>query len=193
MAISARYRVPLRRRREGKTDYRKRLKLLKSSKPRLVVRKSLNRIMVQLISFEEKGDRVLASADSKELEKLGWKGGTSNLPAAYLAGLLCAARAKMAGAAEAVLDTGLRQPVKGTNLFAALKGALDAGLAIPHDEGVLPAESRIRGEHISGYAAKLGGEKQNRFSQYLAKNLAPEELPKHFEEIKSKIISGDAK
>lgn len=190
MATSARYRVPLRRRREGKTDYRKRLKLLQSNKPRFVVRKSLNHVTAQLINFDEKGDRVVASAHSKELDMLGWKGGTSNLPAAYLVGFLCAARAKKSGVSEAVLDAGLLRPIKGTKLFAALKGALDAGLGIPHDKSVLPSESRIKGEHIASYASKLGEDKQKRFSQYFAKNLAPEELPKHFEEIKSKIVSG---
>ncbi len=34
-------------------------------------------------------------------------------------------------------------------MFAALKGILDAGVAIPHGEGVLPADERVRGEHIS--------------------------------------------
>ena len=36
------------RKREGKTDYRKRLKLLKSDKLRFVVRKSLNNILTQI-------------------------------------------------------------------------------------------------------------------------------------------------
>ncbi|MDK2384746.1 MAG: 50S ribosomal protein L18, partial [Candidatus Korarchaeota archaeon] len=38
MARSARYKVRFRRRREGKTDYKKRLALLKSGLPRMVVR-----------------------------------------------------------------------------------------------------------------------------------------------------------
>lgn len=190
MATGASYRVALRRKREGKTDYRKRLKLLQAGVPRLVVRRSLNHVAAQIVSFEEKGDRVIASAHSKELAKLGWQGGTSNLPAAYLVGLLCATRAKKKGAAKAVLDAGLGVLVKGSKIFAALKGALDAGLEIPHSEEVLPSESRIKGEHITSYAAKLGEEKQKRFSHYAARSLPPENLPKHFEEIKSKIVSG---
>ena len=63
MAHGAKYRVPFRRRREGKTDYRKRLKLLLSRKPRLVVRKSLNNIIAQIVEYDEKGDRVVVSGD----------------------------------------------------------------------------------------------------------------------------------
>jgi len=59
-------------------------------------------------------------------------------------------------------------------------------------EGVAPTEDRIRGEHIATYA-KLLKEKnpeefKARFSKYLEKGLDPEELPKHFEEVKNKIL-----
>ena len=67
----ARYVVPHKRRREGKTDYRKRLKLLKSKKPRLVVRKSLKHVRAQIIKYSPKGDETLVSATSEELKKFG--------------------------------------------------------------------------------------------------------------------------
>ncbi len=41
MAMDARHRVSFRRRREGKTDYRARLALIKSNLPRAVVRRTL--------------------------------------------------------------------------------------------------------------------------------------------------------
>ncbi|MDP6704490.1 MAG: hypothetical protein QF775_03320, partial [archaeon] len=61
-----------RRRKSNQTDYRKRLSLLKSGKPRLVVRKSLKNIQVQLVNYTDSGDTILASASSTELNKLGW-------------------------------------------------------------------------------------------------------------------------
>jgi len=164
MAKGPRYRVPFRRRREGKTDYRKRLKLLLSGKPRVVVRKTLKHTIVQVIDFDIKGDRVLASAHSTELKKYGWQANTGNLPASYLTGLLCGKKALEKGIKEGVLDIGLHSPVKGSRVFATLKGLVDAGMEIPHSEEVFPQEERIRGEHIS------------------------KELPKHFEEVKSKIM-----
>ncbi|NOZ81572.1 MAG: 50S ribosomal protein L18 [Candidatus Micrarchaeota archaeon] len=141
-------RVPHRRRREKKTDYRKRLKLLKSGKIRLVVRKSLKHMRVQFIEYAENGDRVVASAFSKELEKMGWKWNCGNVPAAYLTGLLAGIRA--AGKIkEAILDTGLQVSTKGSRIYAALKGVLDSGIHIPHSPEILPSEDRILGKHIN--------------------------------------------
>ena len=82
------------RRREQKTDYKKRLALLKSGVPRLVIRKSLENMRVQIVSFNPSGDKTVASAFSAELGEFGWKGGNGNLPAAYLTGLLAGLRAK---------------------------------------------------------------------------------------------------
>ena len=53
------------------------------------------------------------------------------------------------GIEEAILDIGLQRPVKGSRVFAALKGMLDAGLSIPHGDGIFPSEERIKGLHIS--------------------------------------------
>ncbi|MHC1635026.1 MAG: 50S ribosomal protein L18 [Candidatus Methanospirareceae archaeon] len=151
MARGPTYKVPFRRRREGKTDYRKRLKLLLSGKPRVVVRKSNRYIRMQLIRFNKQGDETLVSAISSELEKYGYKGNKCNVPAAYLTGLLFGKRAKERGYEEGVLDIGLHSPSYGSKVFAALKGAIDAGMKIPHGEEVLPSEERIRGEHIAKY------------------------------------------
>ena len=149
MAMNARHSVPFRRRREGKTDYRARLALLKSRLPRAVVRKSLKNIQVQFIEFEMKGDRVLTTASGRELKKFGWGGSCSGIPAAYLTGFLAGKRALKNGIDRAVLDIGIERPTKGNKLFAALKGMLDAGVDIPHGEEMLPDESRIRGAHIN--------------------------------------------
>ena len=58
------------RKKNGKTDYKKRLKLLKSRKPRLVIRKSLTQITAQVIQYQDEGDKVLVSAHSSELKAL---------------------------------------------------------------------------------------------------------------------------
>jgi len=193
MARGPRYRVPFRRRREGKTNYHRRLKLLKSKKPRLVVRKSLNHHIAQIIVYDPKGDRTIVSAHTRELIRdFGWRGHTGNTPSAYLLGLLIGYKAKKAGIEEAILDIGLHPPTRGSSVFAVLKGAVDAGLNVPHSEEIFPEDYRIRGEHIAEYAKALKEEDESlyrrQFGGYLVKGLEPEKLPEHFDEVKAKII-----
>ena len=192
MGRGPRYKVPRRRRREGKTNYKKRYVMVMSRKVRFVVRTSLNHVWVQVIKAEPKGDITIAAAHSRELtKKYGWLGGTSNLPAAYLVGLLAGYRAIEKGVYDAILDIGFAAPKKGAKVFAALKGALDAGLRIPHDNSILPSEERVRGEHIASYARMLSAENPERyryqFSRYLQRGFAPENLPDHFGEVVKKI------
>lgn len=144
-------RVRYRRDREGRTDYKRRLTLLKSAKPRLVVRRSLNNIVVSVISFNPDGDKITTSVHSASLKKRGWKHSTGNIPASYLTGYLAAKAAKENGISEAILDIGRTAPIKGGRIFAALKGAIDAGLAVPHSEDALPSKERIFGEHIKAH------------------------------------------
>lgn len=193
MARGPRYRVPFRRRREGKTNYHKRLKLLKSKKPRLVVRKTLNHHIAQIIVYDPKGDRTIVSAHTRELIRdFGWKGHCGNTPSAYLLGLLIGYKAKQAGIEEAILDIGLHPPTRGSSVFAVLKGAVDAGLNVPHSEEIFPEDYRIRGEHVAEYAKALKEEDEaayrRQFGGYLVRGLEPEKLPEHFEEVKAKII-----
>jgi len=193
-AKGPKYSVPFRRRREGKTDYRARRALILSKVPRIVARGSLKHMTVQVVNAKVEGDEVLASAHSKELVRdYGWKGACGNVPAAYLTGLLCGLKALQKGIKKVILDIGLRTPVKGSRVFAVLKGALDAGLEVPHSEEVLPDDSRIRGEHIANYAKTLASENpeeyNRRFSEYLAKKLKPEKLPEHFAKVKEKILA----
>jgi large subunit ribosomal protein L18 len=193
MAKGSRYSVPYRRRREGKTDYRKRKALILSRKPRLVVRGTLKNIIVQVVAAKPHGDEVLVSAHSRELlRNYGWKAPRGNLPAAYLTGLLCGLKAKARGIKEAVLDIGLHSPTKGARVFAALKGVLDAGLNVPHGEEKLPDEKRIQGVHIAQYAKMLSTSTERymvAFSKYLENKIPPESLPEHFAEVKKAIIA----
>jgi len=152
MANGPRYSVPFRRRREGKTDYRLRLNLLKSSKPRAVVRKTLKGIIVQFAEYDEKGDKILVSATAGELKKMGYTGSLDSTPAAYLTGLLAGHRAKEKHISEAVLDIGLQSPSRGSRVFATLRGILDAGVHVPHGRGIFPSPERIKGAHLKGYS-----------------------------------------
>ncbi len=148
MATGPRYKVPFRRRREGRTDYRGRLALIKSGKHRAVVRKSNKHMRIQLVSYDDKGDIIVATAVSTELAKLGWKQSGNSTPGAYLTGYLAGKRAREKGVNEAVLDIGLKRPIKGSVLFAATKGLVDAGVQIPHDEEMLPSDDRVKGKHL---------------------------------------------
>ncbi len=148
--------VAHRRRREGRTDYRHRLGLLKSGKPRVVVRRSVNSVSCQIVEHSPKGDRSIVTVTSRHLNGFGWKGATGNLPGAYLTGLLCGVMAKEKGVKSAVLDTGLHTSTKGSRIYGTLRGCLDAGLEIPHSKEVIPPEERIRGEHIDNYMESLG-------------------------------------
>ncbi|MBN1861938.1 MAG: 50S ribosomal protein L18 [Candidatus Thermoplasmatota archaeon] len=159
MKTGPRYHVKPRRHRERKTDYRLRLKLLRSKKPRIVVRKSLKAIRVQFVEYSPQGDKILASAISNELTKeYGWKYSVSNTPAAYLTGFLAGKRAKEKGIEHGVLDIGLYHPTVGSTVFASLKGVLDAGIKCPHDAQMLPKEERILGAHIKNEIQPLIGE-----------------------------------
>lgn len=162
MAEGPRYRVPFRRRREGRTDYRQRQRLLRARIPRAVVRMSLRNASVQFVDYDATGDKVLAAATSKELAKMGWTASTGNLPSAYLTGFLAGKRALASGVEEAVLDIGLKVPAKGSSVFAALKGMLDAGVEIPHGEEVIPAEDRLMGKHINEDIGKMIEEVKSR-------------------------------
>jgi large subunit ribosomal protein L18 len=121
------YKVSFRRRRTNLTNYRKRLALLKSGKPRMVVRKTNRQVIVQFVNFTNDHDETIASATSNELSQFNWKPST-NLPSSYLTAYLCANKAKKKGVKSAVLDSGLHTPSKGSFLFAAAKGARDAGI-----------------------------------------------------------------
>jgi len=150
MSTGPRYRVHFRRRREGKTDYRVRLRLLKSGQPRAVVRLTDRRVRVAIVEYDATGDRVVAAADSKELDGIAFPASSlASTPAAYLTGYLAGLRAKSTGTEEAILDAGLRHPTRGGRLAAALKGLLDAGLEIPHGESGFPSADRLNGAHLA--------------------------------------------
>ena len=186
------YTVLYRRKRQGKTDYTVRLRLLASRQPRIVVRKSNKHVLLQVIKYEPTGDKVMASAHTGELTKYGWHGSTSSTPAAYLAGLLLGKKAKKANISAGIADIGLQTSVKGGVVYAALKGVRDAGITVPSSDSVVPDDKRIKGMHIATWAASVAKDPKkypHAFSKYKnAKGVSPEQIPQLVEQVKRKVL-----
>jgi large subunit ribosomal protein L18 len=151
LATGPRYKVPFRRRREGKTNYHVRYKLILSKKPRVVVRKSNASTTLQLVVAEQMGDKTLLTVKSQELKSFGFTSSLGNLPAAYLTGLLFGKKMLALGIDEGVADIGLHASTRGNRIYAAIKGVVDAGVDVPHGAEIFPDEERIRGEHIKKF------------------------------------------
>ena len=177
--------VHFRRKREGKTDYRKRLRLLLGKTPRAVFRRSIDFVWLQLINYNEKGDQVIITAHAKELKEKGWNGSFNNIPAAYLTGLLFAKKAKEAKVTKVIADNGPYATIPKSAFYAAIKGIRDGGLELPASEDVLPPEERIKGEHIKAYAEKM--EKEKLSKQFSSEKQDPLKTPEIFEQVKQKL------
>lgn len=98
-AYFKRFQVKYKRRREGKTDYAARTKMIiqdknkfNSPKYRFVVRVTNTDVITQIIYSKIVGDVVLKAAYSHELPKYGIKLGLTNYAACYATGLLLARR-----------------------------------------------------------------------------------------------------
>ncbi|CAA7404555.1 unnamed protein product [Spirodela intermedia] len=139
-AYFKRFQVKFKRRRQGKTDYRARIRLINQDKNkyntpkyRFVVRFTNKDITAQIISASIAGDLVLAAAYSHELPKYGLKVGLTNYAAAYCTGLLLARRVLKTlnmdqdyeGNVEATGEDFSVEPVETRRPFRAL---LDVGL-----------------------------------------------------------------
>jgi len=222
-----RFQVKYRRRREGKTDFRARKRLIaqdknkyNSPKYRFVVRLSNKDITCQIAYAKLEGDFIMAAAYSHELKKYGIPVGLTNYAASYATGLLLARRLlTKLGLADkykgnekidgtdynvialedqpnpfcAYLDVGLHRTTTGSKIFAALKGATDGGIEIPHspsrfigyskEEKTLKAEvlrKHIFGGHIADYMKSLRDENNPKyvkhFAEYIKAGIVAEEL-----------------
>lgn len=138
-----RIKIEFRRRRTGKTNYEKRMTMLKSSLPRLVVRKTNKYIIVQIVKSKEAQDYVVCCANSSELKKFGWSGSFKNISAAYLTGMLAAKKALEKKIKSAVPDFGIYRSTKGSKLYAVLKGAKTGGLEVNFKDEMAPNEERL--------------------------------------------------
>ncbi|GJD08415.1 60S ribosomal protein L5 [Galdieria sulphuraria] len=216
-AYFKRFQVKPRRRREGKTDYRARLKLItqdlrkySSPKYRLVVRFTNRDIVCQFVYARLEGDHILSAAYAHELPRYGIKVGLTNFAAAYATGLLLARRTlkklnldEVYVGKESVDDVGLIRTTTGNKVFAAMKGAVDGGVDIPHnekrfpkytkEEGFKPEELRYRifGQHIADYMRQLAEEDKTlyeaRFSQYIKAGVGPDDLEEMYKQAHSRI------
>jgi len=138
-----------RRKRELKTNYAKRLALLKSGKPRVVLRLSNLYLHLMYVEHSPTGDVTKLYLTSKALKKYGWSKGYRSLPACYLAGFLFGKEViKRKFKPEVVLDLGMQNAFKKGRLFAGVKGMIDANLKIPASEEAFPDEARLKGTHI---------------------------------------------
>merc|ERR1712072_1475600 len=215
-AYFKRFQTKYKRRREGKTDYYARKRLVSQSKNkfatpkyRFVVRFTNKDIICQVISSKIKGDICHTAAYAHELPRYGLSVGLTNYSAAYCVGLLCARRLlqkygldeKFEGTEEvtaefedcfviaedddedgpsafhALLDVGLKRTTLGSKIFAAMKGAFDGGLEIPHSEkkffgydadekeyDAAAHRERILGGHVSSYMETLEEEQPEEYA-----------------------------
>jgi large subunit ribosomal protein L18 len=184
--------VPYRRRRENKTNFQKRLALIKADAPRLVVRATNKSIIAQIIKFDAKGDITLVSANSAELESKGWLA-QANTPTAYLTGILVAKKALSSGIKQFHLDIGMANASKGRILFATAIGAKSCGIQINVDDELVD-QSRLRGVHISEYAKNIESKDKSKydklFSRYTKKKIDVKNLPAVFDKTREALMSG---
>lgn len=175
-------------------------------------------IVCQVVAARLAGDEILTAAYAHELPKYGIKHGLTNFSAAYCVGLLCARRhlTKLGlhemykGCEEvdgemfeieeneekrpftALLDIGLIRTTTGKKVFAVMKGAVDGGMNIPHNEKRFPAytkeegfdpeelKSRILGVHVSDYMNFLLEEDEDaykrQFANYIKDGIEPDNI-----------------
>jgi len=203
---------------------------------RLVVRFTNKDVIVQVAYAKLKGDVIVCAAYGHELTKYGLPVGHTNYASAYATGLLLARRllqkfkldtkyegnTKVDGTAyevkpaengpqpfRAVLDAGLARTSTGSKVFAALKGALDGGLSIPHsdsrfvgfkkEEKKLDTEvlrKHIFGAHAADYMKLLQAENPDQyakhFSQYIAHKIQPDQLEGVYKKVHAAIRANPA-
>jgi|SRR3989344_3170766 len=140
-------RLNKKRKRQGKTNYNKRLILLKGRLPRLVVRKTNRYVIIQIVESKNAQDKIIYSFNTRDLLKYSWPenkmGSLKSITACYLGGLVLGKKLKMK---KLILDTGLIPSTKGSRVYAVVKGISDSGVEINCDKKVFPDEKRIK-EH----------------------------------------------
>lgn len=140
------------RRKQHKTDYGNRLKLLKSGKPRIVFRRSNKYILVQYVESNAAQDKIVFGTNSKNLLKYGWpenaKGSLKSLVASYLTGYLVGKQIKDKKLDKPIVDFGMLRMVQKGKQYAFLKGLIEAGIDVGCPEKAFPSEDRLKGEHM---------------------------------------------
>ncbi len=191
-----------------------------------MVRFTNKRVICQIVYATIAGDVTVCQADSLELDRYGLKAGYTNYPATYATGLLCARRmltkynlaetyegktedlgedyhVEAEGDArpfKCFLDTGLVRTSTGARVFAAMKGASDGGLDIPHNEKRFAGydlqdkshdpdtlERYIKGGVVAEYAEEMQEEEPEKFEAHFSKYLAADQDPTELEELYEEI------
>ncbi len=162
-----------------RTNYRKRLELLKSGIPRVVVRKTDKAVIAHIVQYGEEGDKTIAMVRGNDLKKFGWNFSGKNSSASYLIGYLLGKRSNVK---EAILDKGNRTLKENSFIYYVMKGLHDFGVDV-HSDDIKIDEKRLYGEHISSYYGNRNG---NQFSAVgdKIKNIK-EEFNKTLENIKN--------
>ncbi len=182
--------MKFRRRREFKTSYKRRKKLLTSRLPFVYVFTSNKNVWAQIIEPAVGGDRVLVHASSKDLEKSGWKYSRKSYPAHYLVGLLLGKRAAKAGISEVIYYSGIAGFVAGSRAAALLKGLMESGIKVRVDSDALPDDEAVSGARIAEYykALSASGYSGPQFSR--VKDEA-QDIQKAFNDMKGRIENGE--
>ena len=140
------------RRREYKTDYKKRISLLKGRKPRIVFRRTNRYIIAQYIESKGAKDRVVLTINSKELLKYGWpknaSGSLKSIPANYLTGYLIGKQIILKKLENPIVDFGMLRVLHKTKIYGFLKGLIDSGIKIECDKKYFPEDNKIKGEQL---------------------------------------------
>jgi large subunit ribosomal protein L18 len=146
--------IQKRRRIEHKTDYSRRIKLLKSGKPRIVFRKSNKYLLAQYVESSEAQDKIKFDINSKKLLNFGWpekcKGSLKSIPAAYLLGIMIGKKISQdyKSSQKPIIDFGMNRTIHKTKLYAFIKGVIDSGIEISCKEEAFPEEDRIKGNSL---------------------------------------------
>jgi large subunit ribosomal protein L18 len=183
--------VPFRRKRKGKTNYRKRFSVLKSGKPRIFLKIGSKDAVAQVIDYKEDGDEVVISSRASELKDKGWFFTNPNIPTCYLFGYYFGKLCEKNKIKSVIFDTGVVKPKHGGRYFAFAKGIVDSGIEIPVEEAAFPSEERIKGEHIAKYTAALKekGELSKKYSVFINKAHNPEKISELFDKTLKKLDS----
>ncbi|MFA5061465.1 MAG: 50S ribosomal protein L18 [Candidatus Pacearchaeota archaeon] len=144
------------RRKEFRTDYVLRKKLLESNTPRIVIRKTNKYFIIQVVESSEAQDRVIMTTISKELLKNGWdekyRGSLKSISAGYLTGLLVAKKLKKG---KFIVDLGIARKIHGSRIYAVVKGLIDGGVDIVANEKIFPSDERLKGEHLKSEVKEM--------------------------------------
>jgi len=158
-----------RRRKENKTDYARRLRLLKSKLPRVIFRRTNKYVVAQYVETKEAKDKVIFNLNSKILLNHGWpnnfKNSLKSIPASYLLGFLVGKRITKDKLKTPIIDFGMLRMIHKTKVYAFLKGMVDSGIKLKYKKDIFPSEERLQGKNLK------------------------EDFSKYFDTIKSKIES----